>query len=91
MRHPCLFCLSQSCVALKLDKKGKPFAFCHTCGTRSFIKSRIGLRGYMVLAPKVLALWQRAADATTTLSRADLELDNELNNGFLKTADEVGF
>lgn len=88
--HPCLFCLCRAGVRLKLDKKGRPYSYCQQCGTRSFIKCRAGLRGYMILAPQVTRLWQSAGGATETLDRADLEADNALATGMI-AADDGAF
>lgn len=90
-RHPCLNCLCRAGVELKLDKKSRPYSYCSVCGTRAFIKSRAGLRGLMILAPQVLALWQSAGSATETLDKADNEAANALATGGLIAADDGGF
>jgi len=88
MRHPCLNCLTPNTVALKLDKKGRPYSSCTMCGTRAFIKTRIGLRGFIVLAPQVMALWEQATTAVDIVGSADREASNALATGSMFSTDE---
>lgn len=79
--YPCLNCLSPESVNLRLDKRGRPFTFCRMCTTRSFMHSRMALRGLFLLAPTVMALWQTAVTGTTALSDADKAVDASIKNG----------
>lgn len=83
LRYPCLFCLASDSTRLRLDKKGRPYSVCQTCGTRSFMHSRIALRGFRLLGARIAAIWQSAAQATQVLATADREIDAELANGSL--------
>jgi len=81
--HPCLFCLTDNASSLKLDKRGKPYCFCQVCRTRTFIGSRMGLRGLKFFAPAVLALWQSAVDGTSRLVEADADVTRGIQDGWL--------
>lgn len=47
--HYCPFCLMPLAI-LKTDKKGRPYSFCESCGSRLFLKSERGYKGYVRLA-----------------------------------------
>jgi len=83
-RYPCLNCLTDNCLALKLDKKGRPYSWCQICGTRAFMHSRIALRGLQLFAGEVVKLWSNAATATQTMGMADKQVDNMIAGGELK-------
>lgn len=58
--YSCLHCLSEKCVALRLDKKGRPYTYCRVCSTRSFMPTSIALRGLMLFAPQILEVLKRS-------------------------------
>ncbi len=73
---PCLCCLGRDTVALKLDKKGRPYSTCWSCGSRIFMRGRRGLRGLSVLAPTLVQVWETmvrdcGGDAQSVEERTD--------------------
>lgn len=58
--YSCLHCLTETCVALRLDKKGRPYTYCRVCSTRAFMPSSIALRGLMLFAPQILEVLKRS-------------------------------
>lgn len=56
MRYGCLCCLRPDGVAVKVDRKGRPYMTCGWCGARTFLHSPEGLRGVMLLAPTLMHL-----------------------------------
>ena len=73
--YPCLNCLNTNCVELKNDKKGRPYTTCRMCSSRTFMHSRIALRGLTHFAPQLIAMWREAVSAGSTISALDSELD----------------
>jgi len=73
--YPCLHCLNCDCVELKNDKKGRPYTTCRMCSSRTFMHSRIALRGLTHFAPALIAMWRQATSAGTTLAQIDTELE----------------
>lgn len=49
----CICCLGLSCAEMRYDKYGRPYIRCVQCGTRVFISSAAGLRGWQYLAGMV--------------------------------------
>lgn len=68
-RYACLHCLADGTVELRIDRKGRPYATCHSCMSRTFMHSREALRGLMLIAPQLSALVRRMA--AHELARAD--------------------
>lgn len=85
--YPCLHCLNTNCVALKNDKKGRPYTTCQMCGSRTFMHSRIALRGLTHFAPQLIALW-REATAASTLVKLDSELAAAAQGGAVAVGGE---
>jgi len=84
MRYPCFHCLTQSSVDLKLDKKGRPYSVCQCCGVRAFIRNRMGLRGFKILAPELMKMWENVADGMSTQVNADREVATNFSRDFPK-------
>lgn len=47
--YTCLYCLEPDGYALRLDKKGRPYFLCDSCGARTFLRGERSLRGPTVL------------------------------------------
>jgi len=73
--YPCLNCLNTNCVELKNDKKGRPYTTCRMCCSRTFMHSRMALRGLTHFAPQLIAMWRQATAAGATMSQLDEQLD----------------
>ena len=44
----CFFCLTEGCMRMRLDKKGRPYLRCGLCGTKAFLYEASALRGLMM-------------------------------------------
>ena len=51
----CFFCL-EHLGRLKIDKRGRPYISCGSCGSRTFMHSNRALNGFRLMAPLVAKL-----------------------------------
>lgn len=48
-RYTCLFCLTEHSYEMRLDKHGRPYFLCSSCGARTFLRGEVSLRGPSML------------------------------------------
>jgi hypothetical protein len=68
----CPLCWTAMC-RLRLDKRGKPYLVCASCGSRMFVGSAPALSWVMLVAPDVVLQLQAQSLAPASLSRAPAE------------------
>ncbi len=49
----CWFCLAPDTLALRLDRKSKPYLGCATCGVHAFLRTPAALHGIAIVSPAV--------------------------------------
>jgi hypothetical protein len=49
----CWFCLALGTLALRLDRKSKPYLGCAACGAHAFLRTPAALAGVAIVSPTV--------------------------------------
>jgi hypothetical protein len=63
LRFPCLHCMTPDVMAIRFDKKGRPYTACETCGTRAFLRGTLALNGIAVGSVLIPQALQQMADS----------------------------
>lgn len=72
---PCLNCVSIDSCRLKLDKNFRFYTVCRNCNTRTFMRGRTSLAGYVMLTPLIHQLLASLQNDASYASNVRAELD----------------
>ena len=82
--YDCVFCLGNQTMEMNLDKKGRPYVRCWSCGAMTFIISERSFVGLNIFGGMVAGMAEKVGARMPDLIREARRNLEEIKNGTVK-------